>query len=351
MAIKILVTGSSGLIGSQCVENFCERGDTVYGIDCDMRKEFFGEEASTRRSGELLTSKYKKNFTLFDMDIRNRGAMESLINGLKPDVIVHTAAQPSHDWAASDPHTDFEINALGTLNLLEGARGVHRTGHNIVFVHLSSNKVYGDNPNKLKLVEQKTRYDYQESLLFGKGAINETMSIDHCTHSLFGVSKVYGDLAVQEYSRYFGIPAVILRGGCLTGPNHSGVQAHGFLNHLINCCKNGKKYTVFGYKGKQVRDNIHAYDVVKFIEMFIKKPRLAAVYNIGGGRENSISVLEAITLAEQVTGRKLDWDYVDTPRKGDHICYISDLSNMMRDYSEWRITKSLEDIFKEIANV
>jgi CDP-paratose 2-epimerase len=355
MTKTILVTGSSGLIGSQVVEHYLAKGWLVVGIDNDMRKEFFG--ASTLSRGEELAE--NPDFYNVNADIRNEKVINNLFEIWEPDAVVHCAAQPSHDLAASIPFVDFEINARGTLNLLEATRALHERGKKITFVHLSTNKVYGDNPNNLHVFEYDTRYDLVKDVyptLGNQGGmmqaeIGETMSIDKCTHSLFGCSKLYADVAVQEYGKNFGIPTVCLRGGCLTGPSHRGAEAHGFLNYLIRCCATGKPYKVYGYKGKQVRDNIHAYDVAKFIEAFIEQPRVGEVYNIGGGRSNSISILEAIKLAEEITGKKMNWSYVDEPRKGDHICYISDLTKIKSHYPQWTVTKDLKTIFTEIANV
>lgn len=339
---KILVTGSSGLIGSEIVERYCKNGWDVYGIDNNMRADFFGPHGDTRWNQNRLEEKYK-NFLHYEVDIRNRAAVLETLDKIRPDAIVHTAAQPSHDLAASRPFDDFDTNANGTLNLLEATR---RYCPESTFVHLSTNKVYGDAPNKLNLTEKETRWDYADEQYYS--GIKENFTIDQSKHSLFGASKVAADIMVQEYGRYFNIPTCCLRGGCLTGPNHSGVELHGFLSYLIKCNLEERKYTVFGYKGKQVRDNIHSYDVVSFIEKFIEKPRVAEVYNIGGGRENSISILEAFKLIQSISGKEMIYDYTDKNREGDHICYISDLSKMKAHYPDWSITKNLQTTFEEI---
>lgn len=339
---KLLVTGASGLIGSEVVASFAKNGWKVDGVDNNMRADFFGEQGDTLWNGQRLQAEHS-NYSLHSVDIRDRDAVLKLIAELKPDAIVHTAAQPSHDLAASRPFDDFDVNAVGTLNLLEATR---RACPETPFVHMSTNKVYGDAPNRIKLKELDKRWDYDDPA-YADG-IKETFSIDQCKHSLFGASKVAADVMVQEYGRYFDMPTACLRGGCLTGPNHSGVELHGFLSYLIRCNLEGRKYRIFGYKGKQVRDNIHSYDVVRFIECFLNNPRSGAVYNIGGGRDNSISILEAFDLAEQVSGKKMVYEYEEDNRIGDHICYISDLSQMKADYPEWDITKNLHDTFTEI---
>jgi CDP-paratose 2-epimerase len=277
------------------------------------------------------------------IDIRDRQAILDIIPAIKPDAIVHTAAQPSHDRAASIPFEDFDTNAVGTFNLLESLR---RYDTNVPFVHLSTNKVYGDAPNLIKMKELETRFDYDDPAYFE--GISESFSIDQSKHSLFGASKVSADISVQEYGRYFNMPTACLRGGCLTGPNHAGVELHGFLSYLIKCNIEEKEYTVFGYKGKQVRDNIHSYDVARFIEEFLKAPRIAEVYNIGGGKDNSVSILEAFDLIAKISGKPMKYKYVDQNRIGDHICYYSDLKKMKAHYPNWDITKSLEDVFVDI---
>jgi CDP-paratose 2-epimerase len=341
---KILVTGSSGLIGSEVVENYCKKGWEVYGIDNNMRADFFGVNGDTRWNQKKLQDKYK-NFKHTELDIRDRAGILKFISGLKPGAIVHTAAQPSHDLAASRPFDDFDVNAGGTLNLLESVR-LHCPES--VFVHMSTNKVYGDAPNNLKLTEKETRWDYADKEYFT--GIKESFSIDQSKHSLFGASKAAADIYVQEYGRYFNMFTCVLRGGCLTGPNHSGVELHGFLSYLIKCNIEEKKYNIFGYKGKQVRDNIHSEDVVRFMDLFIENPRVGEVYNIGGGRENSISILEAFSLIESISGKKMIYEYIDKNRAGDHMCYISDLSKMKAHYPTWGITKDLKCTFNEIYN-
>jgi len=340
---RLLVTGASGLIGSEVVAAFAADGWRVAGVDNNMRADFFGAAGDTRWNAQRLQREFPA-YELFDADIRDRPAILALVKRIKPGAIVHAAAQPSHDLAASRPFDDFDVNAGGTLNLLEAARQVCPDSP---FVHMSTNKVYGDAPNRIPLRELPTRWDYDDPQ-FADG-IPETFSIDQSKHSLFGASKVAADVMVQEYGRYFGMPTCCLRGGCLTGPNHSGVELHGFLSFLVKCCLEGRTYRVFGYQGKQVRDNIHSHDVVEFIRAFLAAPRSAEVYNIGGGRANSCSILEAFALAEAATGKKMNYEYVEQNRIGDHICYISDLAKMKRHYPGWDITKSLDEIFREIA--
>jgi len=339
---KMLVTGSSGLIGSEVVSYFAEKGWDIYGIDNNMRADFFGPQGDTRWNQKRLEAELK-NFHHNEIDIRDRQKVVEFVNQLKPNAIVHTAAQPSHDLAASRPFDDFDVNAVGTLNLLEATR---LTNPDVPFVHLSTNKVYGDAPNELNLKEHDTRWDYADSEYYN--GIREDFRIDQSKHSIFGASKVAGDVMVQEYGRYFDIPSCCLRGGCLTGPSHSGVELHGFLSYLIKCNGEGKQYNIFGYKGKQVRDNIHSLDVVRFIDAFLKNPRIAEVYNLGGGRENSVSILEAFSLIESISGKKMVSEYVNKNREGDHICYISDLSKMKEHYPGWGLTKDLKTIFEEI---
>jgi CDP-paratose 2-epimerase len=343
--MKLLVTGSSGLIGSEVVDFFCKLGWEVHGVDNNMRASFFGPQGDTRWNQKRLTELHA-GFQHHELDIRNRQAVLQCLENHKPDLIVHTAAQPSHDLAASIPFDDFDTNAVGTLNLLEATR---QHAPEAVFIHMSTNKVYGDRPNTIKLKELPTRWDYDDSNY--DNGITEEFSIDQSKHSLFGASKVAADVMVQEYGRYFGLKCCALRGGCLTGPNHSGVELHGFLSYLIKCNLAEKNYTVFGYKGKQVRDNIHSYDVVRFMHEFFLAPRCGEVYNIGGGRENSISILEAFQLAEQISGIKMNFQYVDQSRAGDHICYISDLKKIKDHFPAWGITKSLKDIFTEIHSI
>ena len=343
MTKKLLVTGSSGLIGSEVATHFHDSGWAVHGIDNNQRAVFFGPAGDTRWNQERMLSALPR-FTHHEIDIRDREGVLRLIADLRPDAIVHTAAQPSHDRAAAIPFDDFDTNAVGTLNLLEAAR---RSVKESPFVHMSTNKVYGDAPNELALVELATRWDYADPAW--REGIPETFRIDQSKHSLFGASKVAADVMVQEYGRYFAMPTCCLRGGCLTGPAHCGVELHGFLSYLVKCNLEGRPYSVYGYKGKQVRDNIHAHDVARFIEAFIAAPRGGEVYNLGGGRGNSCSILEAFDRVEQLSGRKMEWSYVDANREGDHICYISDLAKIQAHYPEWRLHKSLDDIFTEIV--
>jgi len=338
----LLVTGSSGLIGSEVVEYFSAEGFTVHGVDNNMRADFFGPEGDTRWNQRRLLALHPC-FRHHDLDIRDRAGVLACIETLRPDVIVHTAAQPSHDLAASRPFDDFDVNAVGTLNLLEAAR---RFVPSSPFVSMSTNKVYGDGPNTIRLRELTSRWDYDDPA-YADG-IAETFPIDQSVHSVFGASKVAADVMVQEYGRYFGMPTCCLRGGCLTGPNHSGVKLHGFLSYLIKSHVDGRRYTVFGYKAKQVRDNIHSLDVARFIHALALAPRPGEVYNIGGGRDNSCSILEAFDRIAALSGRPAEFDYVETNRVGDHICYISDLSKMRSHYPSWDISKSLDDIFTEI---
>lgn len=339
---SLLVTGSSGLIGSEVVEYFAKQGCKIDGIDNNQREIFFGMQGSNRVTQQRLLAKYKC-FTQHEADIRDRDQILELIKVIRPRAIIHTAAQPSHDLAARIPFDDFEINALGTLNLLEGVR---RYCPEAPFVHLSTNKVYGDLPNNLPIIEKETRWDFSDDAW--QEGIPESFGIDQSKHSLFGASKLASDILVQEYGRYFGIPSCCLRGGCLTGPHHSGVELHGFLNYLIKCNLLGTRYIVYGYKGKQVRDNIHSYDVATFIDEFLRAPRVAEVYNIGGGRQNSVSLIEAFNIIEQLSGKKMNFEYDDCHRAGDHIVYYSNLSKMRSHYPNWRISRSLSDIFSEI---
>ena len=341
--MKLLVTGSSGLIGSEVVSYFAAQGVEVHGVDNNQRADFFGPGGDTRWNQKRLEKDFK-GFRHHELDIRDREKVLSFIEKVKPTAIVHTAAQPSHDLAASRPFDDFDVNAVGTLNLLESVR---RHCPESPFAHLSTNKVYGDRPNTIKLKELESRWDYDDPAY--KDGIAETFSIDASKHSLFGASKVAADVMVQEYGRYFGMKTCCLRGGCLTGPNHSGVELHGFLSYLVKCNLEGKSYKVYGYKGKQVRDNIHSLDVAKFIAAFLEKPRVAEIYNLGGGRQNSCSILEAFAVTEKLTGKKMQYEYVDKNREGDHICYISDPRKMKEHYPGWKITKSLDDIFSEIV--
>ena len=339
---KLLVTGSSGLIGSEVVDYFCQQGWEVHGIDNNMRANFFGIGGDTRWNQQRLLDTHR-NFQHHELDIRHRDGVLDCIKSLQPEIIVHTAAQPSHDLAASRPFDDFDVNAVGTLNLLEAVR---RHSPDTVFVHMSTNKVYGDRPNLIPLKELDTRWDYDS--LFYQDGISEEFAIDQSKHSLFGASKVAADVMVQEYGRYFGLKTCCLRGGCLTGPNHSGVELHGFLSYLIKCNLEGKLYRIYGYQGKQVRDNIHSLDVARFIHAFWQNPRCGEVYNLGGGRNNSCSILEAFDRIASLSGNKMNYEYVDKNREGDHICYISNLSKIKSHYPEWDITKSLDNIFTEI---
>jgi len=339
----VLVTGSCGLIGSEVAIFFVRQGYRVAGIDSNHRAVFFGPEGDTSWVLERLKREIP-GYQHSALDIRDREGVLELIQQLRPRVIIHTAAQPSHDRAATIPFLDFEVNALGTLHLLEAAR---RFCPASPFIHMSTNKVYGDRPNTVALRELETRWDYADAA-YANG-IPEDFSIDQSKHSLFGASKVAGDVMVQEYGRYFGMPTCCLRGGCLTGPNHAGVELHGFLSYLIKCNVEGRPYKVYGYKGKQVRDNIHAEDVARFMFAFAEAPRVAEVYNLGGGKENACSILEAFAMAEQATGEKTKWQYVEENRIGDHICYYSDLRKMKSHYPGWGISKSLATIFAEIA--
>ena len=340
--MKLLVTGSSGLIGSEAVRHFSALGHDVVGIDNNMRRTFFGPQGDTSWVTRTLSEAFP-GFRHHALDIRDRDALFALFDDERFDAVVHCAAQPSHDKAKDIPLVDFDVNAVGTLNLLEANR---RYSAEAPFVHMSTNKVYGDAPNDIPLVELDTRWDYADDA-FADG-IPESFRIDQSMHSLFGASKVAADVMVQEYGRYFDMPTCCLRGGCLTGPNHAGVELHGFLSYLIKCNVEGRPYTVFGYKAKQVRDNIHSHDVVRFMEAFIDAPRRGEVYNIGGGRDNSISMREAFALAESMTGKPMDWSYSDQNRAGDHICYISDLSKMRSHYPAWDITIGLEATFAQI---
>jgi len=338
-----LITGSSGLIGSEVCAYFAERGHAIHGVDNNQRAVFFGPQGDTRWNQQRL-EKDLPDFTHHEVDIRNRPAVLDLLKTVRPAAIVHTAAQPSHDRAASIPFDDFDTNAGGTLNLLEAAR---QFCPEAPFVHMSTNKVYGDAPNRILLRELETRWDYADPQY--ENGIAETFTIDQSKHSLFGASKVAADVMAQEYGRYFGLPTCCLRGGCLTGPNHTGVELHGFLSYLVKCNLEGREYRVFGYKGKQVRDNIHSLDVARFIAAFIESPRAGEVYNIGGGKANSTSILEAFKITEKISGKAQRFTYVDEARLGDHICYYSDLRKMRTHYPSWDITKSLEQTIREIV--
>jgi len=341
----VVVTGSGGLIGSESVRHFAALGYQVIGIENDMRAQFFGAEASTRANSTELEATLD-GFRSVDMDIRDADGLLELFASNKSDIelVIHTAAQPSHDWAARDPQTDFGVNANGTLNMLEAVR-THTP--DATFIFTSTNKVYGDTPNHLPLVEEELRLELPESHEYYAG-IPTTMSVDHSTHSLFGVSKLAADLAVQEYGRYFDMPTVCFRGGCLTGPQHAGAQLHGFLAYLMKCAVTGTPYTVFGYGGKQVRDNIHASDVVRAFEAFHRKPSAAAVYNLGGGRQSNVSMLEAIALCEELSGRELSWELSDENRIGDHRWWVSDLSDFKADYPAWDLEYGIRETLTQI---
>lgn len=341
---SLVVTGSNGLIGSEMVSHFCAQGWEVHGVDNNMRAEFFGPQGDTRWNQRRLQQEHP-GFMHHELDIRDREGVLRLFEALGPAAVIHTAAQPSHDLAAARPFEDFDVNAGGTLALLEAMR---RHCPESPLVHLSTNKVYGDAPNQIRLAELDTRWDYADPAY--RDGIAETFTIDQSKHSLFGASKLAGDIFVQEYGRYFNMPTCCLRGGCLTGPAHSAVELHGFLGYLVKVNVTGGTYSVFGYRGKQVRDNIHSYDVARFAEEFIAAPRIAEVYNCGGGRENSVSILEAFARTEALTGKAMNWNYVDKAREGDHICYISDLRKMKAHYPGWAITRSLDDIFRELVD-
>jgi CDP-paratose 2-epimerase len=345
MGKTAIVTGSSGLIGSEMVTFLDERGWAVHGVDNNMRRDFFGADGDTTWNLERLRG-VTRRFTHHDLDIRDRAGVDRLFADTRPGLVVHSAAQPSHDLAAQRPFDDFDVNAVGTLNLLEATR---RHAAEAPFAFMSTNKVYGDAPNELELVELETRWDYADPRL--REGIDETMRIDATMHSLFGASKVAADVLVQEYGRYFGLPTACFRGGCLTGPHHSGAELHGFLAYVARAIRERRTYRIFGYGGKQVRDNIHSADVCSALLAFAERPRAAAVYNLGGGRANSISVLEAIARLEELFGRRLETEYLEEARRGDHICYISDLSRLRADYPGWEITVSLDDILRQLAEV
>jgi CDP-paratose 2-epimerase len=337
-----LVTGSCGLIGSEVVSYFSNLGWGVTGVDNNFRATFFGPEGDTRFTLARLLE--LPGYQHRDVDIRDRAAVLALMKERRPSLIVHAAAQPSHDRAAEIPFLDFEVNALGTLHLLEAAR---QFAAESPFVHMSTNKVYGDRPNSIPLVELETRWDYADTRY--EHGIPESLSIDQAMRSVFGASKTAADIMAQEYGRYFNLPACCLRGGCLTGPNHAGVELHGFLSYLVKCNLEGREYKIFGYLGKQVRDNIHSEDVARFIHQFFLSPRAGEVYNIGGGKPNSCSILEAFRMVEELTGQPQRWSYVDQNLMGDHICYYSDLRKMKSHYPAWEITRSLKAIFEEIV--
>ena len=341
--MKILVTGSSGLIGSEVCCYFSNKGHQIHGIDNNQRAVFFGPQGDTSwRLKELKDS--LPSFLHHGLDIRDRAKVLEIIKKIQPDAIVHTAAQPSHDKAASIPFDDFDVNAGGTLNLLEACR---QACPDAPFVHMSTNKVYGDGPNSINLKELASRWEYDDPKF--ENGIPETFSIDQCKHSLFGASKVAADVTVQEYGRYFGMATCCLRGGCLTGPSHSGVELHGFLSYLVKCNLDGSIYKIFGYKGKQVRDNIHSEDVAQFIDLFIESPRSGEVYNLGGGKDNSCSILEAFEICESHSGISQKFEYLEGNRIGDHICYYSDLSKIKSHYPSFSLRHSLSDTIKQIV--
>ena len=344
-----VITGAGGLIGSESASYFAQQGFDVIGLDNDMRAYFFGPEASTAPTLRRLSAELGSTFRPLELDIRDAEGVSRIFaaHAAEIELIVHTAAQPSHDWAAREPHVDFSVNATGTLNMLQAAR-THTP--DAPFVFTSTNKVYGDRPNDLPLHDSGRRLDLDRSHPW-YGGVDISMSIDTCTHSLFGVSKAAADLLVQEYGRYFGMPTVCFRGGCLTGPHHAGAQLHGFLAYLMKCTVTGQPYTIFGYEGKQVRDNIHAHDVVRAFHSFARAPRAAAVYNLGGGRESNVSMLEAVELCEQIAGQPLEYTLSDQARIGDHRWWISDLDAFKRDYPEWSLTWGVEEILQEIHDL
>ena len=337
--MKAIVTGSGGLIGSECVRMLASEGWEVVGIDNDMRQQFFGPQGTTVQNVEWLRQTQPR-YRHFALDIRDRQAIRELFEAERPQFVIHTAAQPSHDKAASIPYEDFDVNAAGTLNLLVSARDFCPESP---FCFTSTNKVYGDRPNHLPLVEKEKRYDYAEI-----EAIDESMSIDQCLHSVFGASKVAADVMCQEFGRYFGMPVGIFRGGCLTGPQHAAVELHGYLAYIVHCAVTGKRYSVYGYKGKQVRDQIHSHDVARLFLNFFRQPRSGEVYNLGGGRANSLSILETVDMLDAM-GFRLEYDYKDQNRKGDHICYISDLSKLRAHFPEWKLEYDLPRILSEIV--
>lgn len=341
---SLLVTGASGLIGSEVCTHFASLGWRIHGVDNNQRAVFFGPQGDTRWNQSRLQCEIP-GFVHHEVDIRNREGMLSLLKEVRPNAIVHTAAQPSHDRAAAIPFDDFDTNAVGTFNLLEATR---QACPESPFVHMSTNKVYGDRPNEISLRELETRWDYADPNY--EHGIAENFSIDQSKHSLFGASKVAADIVVQEYGRYFNMPTCCLRGGCLTGPNHSGVELHGFLSYLVKCNLEEREYRVFGYLGKQVRDNIHSEDVARFMAAFIDAPRSAEVYNLGGGKANSCSILEAFAITERITGKPQKFTYVEENRIGDHICYYSDLRKMRSHYPIWDITHSLESTINQIVD-
>ena len=342
----VLITGSAGLVGSEAVHHFAQKGFDVIGIDNGMRSVFFGSSASTAWNRDLLCEMYGERYKHFDVDIRDRSIIETIFQQYTSELVlvIHAAAQPSHDWAARDPHTDFTVNANGTLVLLEAAR---QYSPSAVFIFMSTNKVYGDAPNRLPLVEKETRWEIAAGHRYDNG-IDESMSIDDCKHSLFGASKVAADVLVQEYGRYFDMKTACFRGGCLTGPAHSGAELHGFLAYLMECTITGKTYTIFGYKGKQVRDNIHSRGLISAFSHFYASPRTGEAYNMGGSRHCNCSILEAISLCEEISGKKLHYSYAEGHRSGDHIWYISDVNKFQRHYPGWGYRYNLKQILTEI---
>jgi CDP-paratose 2-epimerase len=343
--MKVFITGSSGLIGSELVTFFDSRASRVIGVDNNMRADFFGPEGDTTWNLQRLR-KSTRRFSHHQFDIRDREGLSDLFKREGPfDLIVHCAAQPSHDLAARRPFDDFDVNATGTLNILEMTR---QHSPEAVVVFMSTNKVYGDAPNELPLKELDRRWDYARQEDYQ--GVKEAMRIDRSKHSIFGASKVAADVMTQEYGRYFGMKTHCLRGGCLTGPNHSGVELHGFLSYLVKTQLSGKTYRIYGYKGKQVRDNIHSFDVARAIEEIYANPRCGEVYNLGGGRANSCSILEAFDIVEELTGKEMQYEYLDQPRVGDHICYISDLTSFQKHYQKWSVTKSLDEVFREMIS-
>jgi CDP-paratose 2-epimerase len=344
--VIVVITGSSGLIGSEAAQFFADQGLDVIGIDNDMRSQFFGAEASTRWNQQRVAERLGARYAHHAIDIRDRDAVEALFRRHARDIalVIHTAAQPSHDWAARDPHTDFSVNAAGTLNMLDATR---RFAPDAVFLFTSTNKVYGDTPNRLPLVELDKRWEIDPSHAYAPG-IDERMSVDHTLHSLFGASKLAADVMVQEYGRYFGMKTACFRGGCLTGPHHSGAQLHGFLAYLMRCTMAEIPYTVFGYKGKQVRDNIHSSDLIRAFDAFFRAPRSGEVYNIGGGRFSNCSMLEAIELCQEVAGKPLQWAYSEQNRTGDHIWWISDLARFQSHFPGWTLRYDIRAILEEM---
>jgi len=339
--MRVLVTGAGGLIGSEAVR-FFQKNYLVWGIDNDMRSVFFGPQGSVKSTIEDLQK--LDGYVHLWSDISDEDQMSSIFKKIRPDIIIHCAAQPSHDKAASIPLLDFKVNAFGTLNLLEATRKYCNS--DAIFIHMSTNKVYGDRPNNLDLIESDLRYDFLDER-FSHG-IDESLSIDQCMHSLFGASKVSADVIAQEYGKYFGLNTGIFRGGCLTGPKHAGVELHGFLSYIIKCAIHERPYVIFGYKGKQVRDQIHSSDVINAFQCFIENPRQGEVYNIGGGKENSASILEVINTIEDISGHRLSYSISDTNRAGDHICYYTNLSKLKSHFPRWKITISLREIVEEI---